>query len=127
MSQPALMLKRAFHAFVAFCFGHGIAAVGYLLLVPLYLHVWLASLYGEWLTLGSVVAYFSCLHLGVQTWAVNRLTQAYARGDMDEYGRVRDTALGFYFCLALVGSVALGIFAWWAPVGSWFHLSATNR
>jgi O-antigen/teichoic acid export membrane protein len=121
------MLKRALHAFVAFCFGQGIATLGYLLLVPLYLHVWLASLYGEWLTLGSVVAYFSCLHLGVQTWAVNRLTQAHARGDMEEYRRVRDTAFGFYFCLALVGSTVLAAFAWWAPVGSWFHLSATSR
>jgi O-antigen/teichoic acid export membrane protein len=121
------MLKRAFHAFVAFCFGQGIAVLGYLFLVPLYLHVWSASLYGEWLTLGSAVVYLSCLHLGVQTWAVNRLTQAYARGDMKEYRRVRDTAFGFYFCLALAGSTALAAFAWWAPVGSWFHLSATSR
>ena len=97
------MLKRVLHAFVAFCFGQGIATLGYLLLVPLYLHVWSASLYGEWLTLGSVVAYLSCLHLGVQTWAVNRLTQAYARGDMEEYRRVRDTAFAFYFFLALFG------------------------
>jgi len=121
------MLKRVFHAFVAFCFGQGIATLGYLLLVPLYLHVWPASLYGEWLTLGSVVAYFSCLHLGVQTWAVNRLTQAYARGDMEEYRRVRDTAFGFYSCLALAGSTVLAAFAWWTPVRSWFHLSATSR
>ncbi|HJS97721.1 MAG TPA: hypothetical protein VJ756_01430, partial [Terriglobales bacterium] len=75
----------------------------------------------------SVVTYFSCLHLGVQTWAVNRLTQAHARGDMEDYRRVRDTAFGFYFCLALVGSTVLAAFAWWAPVGSWFHLSATSR
>src|SRR5579864_6564245 len=126
VSHLPSMLKRALHAFVAFFFAQGIGIAGYLLLVPLYLHAWSASLYGEWLTLGSVVAYFSCLHLGVQTWAVNRLTQAYARGDMEEYRRVRDTAFGFYFCLALVGSVALAAFAWWAPVGSWFHLSATS-
>lgn len=127
MSQLPLMLKRVLHAFVAFCFGQGIATLGYLLLVPLYLHVWSASLYGEWLTLGSVVAYLSCLHLGVQTWAVNRLTQAYARGDMEEYRRVRDTAFAFYFFLALFGSAVLTAFAWWAPVGSWFHLSFTGR
>ena len=121
------MLKRALHAFVAFCFGQGIAVVGYLLLVPLYLHVWSASLYGEWLTLGSVVAYFSCLHLGVQTYAVNRLTQAYARGDMEEYRRVRDTAFAFYLGVALLGSVALTAFAAWAPVGPWFHLSLAGH
>jgi O-antigen/teichoic acid export membrane protein len=121
------MLKRALHAFVAFCFGQGIATVGYLLLVPLYLHVWPPSLYGEWLTLGSVVAYLSCLHLGVQVYAVNRLTQAHARGNMDEYRRVRDTAFGFYCFVALLGSAVLAVFAWWAPIGSWFHLSLTSR
>src|SRR6185437_9053822 len=121
------MLKRALHAFVAFCFGQGIATVGYLFLVPLYLHVWPASLYGEWLTLGSVVAYFSTFHLGVQTYAVNRLTQAYSRGDMEEYRRVRDTAFTFYVGIALVGSAALTAFAAWAPVGSWFHLSLAGH
>ena len=121
------MLKRALHAFVAFFFGQGIAIAGYLLLVPLYLHVWPASLYGEWLTLGSVVAYFSTFHLGVQTYAVNRLTQAYARGDMEEYRRVRDTAFAFYLGVALVGSAALTAFAAWAPVRSWFHLSLAGH
>jgi len=121
------MLKRALHAFVAFCFGQGIAMVGYLLLVPVYLHVWSASLYGEWLTLGSVVAYLSCLHLGVQTYAVNRLTQAHARGEMEEYRRVRDTALGFYCFVALMGTAILAVLARWAPIGYWFHLSLTSR
>jgi O-antigen/teichoic acid export membrane protein len=121
------MLKRVLHAFVAFFFGQGIATAGYLLLVPLYLHVWPASLYGEWLTLGSVVAYFSTFHLGVQTYAVNRLTQAYARGDMEEYRRVRDTAFAFYVFVALLGSAVLTAFAWRAPLGSWFHLSLTSR
>ncbi len=121
------MLKRALHAFVAFFFGQGIGIAGYLLLVPLYLHVWPASLYGEWLTLGSVVAYFSTFHLGVQTYAVNRLTQAYAHGDMEEYRRVRDTAFAFYVCIALVGSVVLSAFAALAPVESWFHFSLAGH
>jgi O-antigen/teichoic acid export membrane protein len=121
------MLKRALHAFVAFFFGQGIAIAGYLLLVPLYLHVWSASLYGAWLTLGSVVAYFSTFHLGVQTYAVNRLTQAYARGDMEEYRRVRDAAFAFYVGVALVGSAALTAFAARAPVGAWFHLSLAGH
>ena len=121
------MLKRALHAFVAFFFGQGIAIAGYLLLVPLYLHVWSASLYGAWLTLGSVVAYFSTFHLGVQTYAVNRLTQAYARGYMEEYRRVRDTAFAFYIGIALVGSAALTAFAAWAPVGAWFHLALAGH
>jgi len=121
------MLKRVGHTFVAFFFGQGIAIVASLLLVPLYLHVWSPALYGEWLALYSVVAYVSSLDLGVQTYAVNRLTQAYARGDLQEYRRVQHTSFAFYFCLALLGSVALAAFALWAPIGPWFHVSLTDR
>src|SRR5229473_2869518 len=122
-----LMLKRIAHAFVAFSLGQGIGVIVSLLLVPLYLHVWSPALYGEWLALYSVVAYLSSIDLGVQTYAVNRLTQAYARGDLQEYRRVQHTAFAFYFCLALLGSVALAAFALWAPIRSWFHLSLTGQ
>src|SRR5579864_7356590 len=121
------MLKRALHAFIAFFFGHGITIVGSLLLIPLYLHVWTPALYGEWLALYSVVAYLSKLDLGVQTYTVNRATQAYARGDLEEYRRVQDTSFTFYLCLALLGTVLITGFAWWAPIGYWFHLSLTDH
>ncbi len=121
------MLKRVAHAFLAFFFGQGLGIAAALLLVPLYLHVWSPALYGEWLALYSVVAYLSSLDFGVQTYAVNRLTQAYARGDLQEYRRVQHTAFAFYFCLALLGSVALTAFGYWAPIRSWFHLSLTGQ
>ena len=121
------MLKRVVHAFFAFFFGQSIAVIASLLLVPLYLHVWSPAVYGEWLALYSVVAYLSSLDLGVQTYAVNRLTQAYAQGDLREYRRVQHTAFAFYFCLALIGSVALTAFAWWAPIRSWLHVHMTDQ
>jgi O-antigen/teichoic acid export membrane protein len=121
------MLKRVAHAFVAYFFGQGIGVVASLLLVPLYLHVWSPALYGEWLALYSVVAYLSSLDLGVQTYAVNRLTQAYARGDLHEYREVQHTAFAFYFCLALLGSVALTAFGLWAPIRPLLHLSLTDQ
>jgi O-antigen/teichoic acid export membrane protein len=121
------MLKRVAHAFLAFFFGQGLGIAAALLLVPLYLHVWSPALYGEWLALYSVVAYLSSFDLGVQTYAVNRLTQAYARGDLQEYRQVQHTAFAFYFCLALLGSVALSAFGWWAPIRLWFHLSLTDQ
>lgn len=73
------------------------------------------------------MAYLSSFDLGVQTYAVNRLTQAYARGDLEEYRRVQHTAFAFYFRLALLGSVALSAFGWWAPIRFWFHLSLTDQ
>jgi len=121
------MLKRVAHAFLAFFFGQGLGIAAALLLVPLYLHVWSPALYGEWLALYSVVAYLSSFDLGVQTYAINRLTQAYARGDLQEYRRVQHTAFAFYFCLALLGSAALAAIGCWAPIRLWFHLSLTGQ
>jgi hypothetical protein len=59
------------------------------------------------------VADLSSFDLGVQTYAVNRLTQSYARGDLREYRRVQHAVFAFYFCLAMLGSVALTAFGWW--------------
>lgn len=121
------MLKRVAQAFVAFFFGQGLGIAAALLLVPLYLRVWSPALYGEWLALYSVAAYLSSFDLGVQTYAVNRLTQAYARGDLQAYRQVQHTAFAFYFFLALLGSAALSAFGWWAPIRLWFHLTVTSQ
>jgi len=73
-------------------FRQGLGTAAALLRVPLCLHVWSPALYGEWLALYSVVAYLSSFDLEVQTYAVNRLTQAYARGHLQEYRRCNKTS-----------------------------------
>ena len=119
--------KRVAYAFLAFFFGQGLGVLTALLLVPLYLLVWSPQLYGEWLALHSVAAYLSTLDFGVQTYAVNRLTQAYARGDLQGYRQIQHTAFAFYLLLALLGTFALLGFAHWAPIGSWLHISLADR
>jgi len=120
------MLKRIAHAFVAFFFGKGIGVVASLLLVPLYLHVWSLALYGEWLALYSVVAYLSNLDFSVQTYAVNRLTQVYAKGDLNEYRLIQHTAFKFYVGIATIGTVAVALFALFAPIKTWLNLTITS-
>jgi O-antigen/teichoic acid export membrane protein len=120
------MLKRIAHAFFAFFFGQGIGVVASLLLVPLYLHVWSPALYGEWLALYSVVAYLSNLDFSVQTYAVNRLTQAYAKGDLNEYRIIQHTAFKFYLVVATIGTVAVVLLALLAPIKAWFNLAITS-
>ncbi len=121
------MLNRFAHAFLAFCLGQGIGILASLLLVPLYLHVWSPGVYGEWLALSSVVSYLSSLDLGIQSYAVNRLTQAYARSDTDDYRLIQHSAFALYFWIALLGTVGLAGFAYWAPICSWFNLIVTTR
>src|SRR5438132_7041137 len=99
-----------------------LARVGSLVLVPLFLRYWSASLYGEYLAMFAVVSYLTSLNIGVQSAAVNRLTQAYATGDFDEYRSVQHTALAFYVTLAAAATVLIAALAWLLPIPQWIGL-----
>src|SRR5215471_15616161 len=94
------MFRRVFTAANAILWAHLIVRFGALFLVPLYLKYWSAGLYGEYLALFAAVSYFTSLDIGMQQAAINRLTQAHARGDFAEYRSVLDTAMAFYLLLA---------------------------
>lgn len=115
---------RVVRGFCALVFGQGIRTFGHLLLVPLYLHHWSATAYGEWLALASLTAYLSAFDLGVSTAGVNRLTQEYARGDLDAYARYQASALGFYGLVAGAGTVLLAVAAFQLPLAAWLGLRA---
>src|SRR5258708_38300858 len=94
------MLRRILSAANAIFFGHIIVRLGSVVLVPLFLKYWSASLYGEYVALFAAVSYLSGLDIGMQQAAINRLTQAYALGDLKDYRRVQHTAIAFYVALA---------------------------
>jgi O-antigen/teichoic acid export membrane protein len=121
------MLKRIAKAFVALAFGQVINAVTSILLVPLYLHVWSTVAYGEWLAMSAAVSYLSNLDMGVQTYVVNRLTQAYAVGNIEGYQTYQHTALAFYVALASVGSALVIALAWLAPINRWLNITQTDN
>ena len=71
------------------------------LLVPLFLTAWGVKVYGEWLLLSSMVAYLSLTDLGGQLYIVNRLTQAYALGDVPQFRKILHTGLALFLILPL--------------------------
>ena len=115
---------RVVRGFAALVFGQGIRTFGHVLLVPLYLHHWSTTEYGEWLALASLTAYLSTFDLGVSTAGVNRLTQEYARGDLDAYARYQASALAFYGLVAGAGSLLLAVVAFQLPLAAWLGLRA---
>jgi O-antigen/teichoic acid export membrane protein len=119
------MVKRIFRAINAIFFSHVIVRLGSLILVPLCLKYWTANLYGEYLALFASVSYLTSLDFGMQQAAVNRLTQAYARGELAEYRVVQHTALAFYLLLATTVTLA-ATGAWLLPVSRWLGLKITS-
>ena len=120
------MLKRLVHAFVALSFGQAVVIFSNIVLVPMYLRVWTPAVYGEWLAIYSVVMYLSNLDFGMQTYVLNRLTQSYARHDMEDYREQQHSAIAFYVALAIGGTLLLLMIAEWAPVNRWFKLTYTS-
>ena len=120
------MLRRILHAVNAIFCGHIVVRIGSLVLVPLFLKYWSASLYGEYLALFATVSYLASLDIGMQQAVVNRLTQAYARNDFDQYRNVQNTALVFYVTLSISVTFLVAIFVWLFPVPHWIGLKLTK-
>jgi len=119
------MLSRFLKAANALLFGQIISRLGSFILIPIYLARWTPAVYGEWLAMFAAIGYLSTLDIGMQVAAVNRLTQAYARRDLEEYRRVQRSALALYILVALAGSIVLLSSALSLPLSRWIGLRIT--
>lgn len=116
------MAQRFARGFLATLLAQVITAVGNLVLVPIFLAAWGDTLYGEWLVLYSAVAYMAVVDMGMQMYVVNRLHQAFARRDLQDYHASLHSALAMSLTIA-AGVIALALlFFAVAPVGRWLEL-----
>ena len=95
------MIKRLFKGIGANFLGQMINIVSRIVLVPLFLLAWGTDIYGEWLLLSSMVAYLSLTEMGAQTYIVNRMTQAYAQRDNDQFCKILHTGLALFLIIPL--------------------------
>ena len=120
------LLSRVGKGAAAILCGQAIITVGNLALVPLYLERWAPAVYGEWIALTALSGYLATLDFGINMAVTNRLTQAYARGDFEDYASCQHTALAYYLALASVASVVLGLALWTLPFPAWVGLAETS-
>ncbi len=106
--------------------GYGIGALEQIIFVPLFLWAWGKAMYGEWLTLFSVVGYFSISDLGMGRYVTNKLIQAYSHGDTKEYARILKSGFGIFSAITAILFVCLIIFACIAPFSQWFHIATVS-
>jgi O-antigen/teichoic acid export membrane protein len=99
---------------------------GQLVLIPLYLQYWGNQLYGEWQLLSAAVAYLTVLDFGVQTFAVNRMNQCFAQGNLAEFRRIFHTALFMSILVSATAAVIMIGAITLMPVERWFQLEQTD-
>lgn len=107
--------------------GLGISFLRQVLLVPLFLLGWGASLYGEWMTLYALVGYLTLTDIGMNMYVINRLNHCYSTGQLDEYRRILHSSLLLFsaivaavYCLFVLSILTL-------PVNNWLNIKIMGK
>ncbi len=121
------MLTRLFKGIGANFLGQAINIASKIVLVPLFLLAWGADIYGEWLLLSSMVAYLSLTEMGAQLYIVNRMTQAYAHRDNDQFCKILHTGLALFLIIPIaVFVIFVAVIVFFNPA-SLLHITQTGH
>jgi len=121
------MIKRLFRGIGANFLGQLINISSRIVLVPLFLLAWGADIYGEWLLLSSMVAYLSLTEMGAQLYIVNRMTQAYAHRDHDQFCKILHTGLALFLIIPIaVFIIFVTVIVFFNPA-SFLHITQTGH
>jgi O-antigen/teichoic acid export membrane protein len=94
--------------------------------VPVALAGWGEGLYGEWQVLSAAMMYIMVLDFGTHTYAINRMNQCYATGQLKELARNLHTALAIALLAGGLGLAAAILMSSAMPITEWFHLTLTS-
>lgn len=90
--------------------------------VPVFLHFWDKTLYGEWLILIAIPSYLSFSSIGFGSVAGNEMTMLMARGEQQEALRVFQSCWWFIVGVCSIVVIALAAALYFLPVGHWLKL-----
>jgi len=107
--------------------GHFVSLLGRIALPPLFLHAWGVSLYGEWLVLTAFAAHLFLSDLGGGLYAVNRMTQEFAVGNMDGLRRTLQTALAIFTVWPVILALVFTMIMWILPVRTLFSVTVMGE
>jgi len=82
------LLRRIGSGFGANAFGQVATVAIQVGSLPLFLHYWGVSLYGDWLVLSAIPAYFALSDIGFSSVAANDMTMLVSRGDRTQAQQV---------------------------------------
>ncbi len=112
--------QRIIKAFIAHGLGQAVSVFAQIVSVPLFLSVWGAAKYGEWILISTIPTYLALSDLGLSTVAANEMDQRAAIGDhrrLQVIYRTLSATVGLFVLSVLIVS---GV-AWWV-LGAGTHV-----
>ena len=117
--QRSHIWQRLYKNTAALAFTQIINTAGSLLLVPLFLSCWSKEVYGEWMALSALVAYYWSADLGMNIASGNALIKAYQRSQWEEYREIQASAFVFYIGMASIVTALAAATCYLLPVTRW--------
>jgi O-antigen/teichoic acid export membrane protein len=90
--------------------------------VPILLHRWGATLYGEWILLSAIPTYLAMSDIGFGSVAGNEMAMLVTCGKRDEALNVFQSASLFITSISLVVASILGLGIWLLPLDRWLQI-----
>jgi len=125
MSQD--VRARLIRGFAAQGFGQIVTLIIQIVSVPLFVHYWGITIYGEWILLSTIPAYFALSDLGFANAAGTEMTMRVARGDRPGALEVFQSAWVLVTGVTLALTVSVIGLAQQLPVPRWLHLSTLSH
>jgi O-antigen/teichoic acid export membrane protein len=115
-----MSLARVGKQFLATNTSQLVTVVTQLLTVPVFLHAYGVSLYGQWLAMAAALAHLATLNYGLQTYITNEIVILYNRGDVHESRIVLSSGLRILLTLLLIIAVVL-LVLFFIPITGLLH------
>jgi O-antigen/teichoic acid export membrane protein len=126
-TQPGIagtVRGRLIRGFGATALGPVVTAIVQIVSVPVFLHVWGAKLYGEWLIISAIPTYLALSDVGFATVACNDMTMRVAAGDRDGALETYQSTRALISITSLLAGIALLSVIWLLPLTRWLNLSS---
>lgn len=123
--QEGTIKRTVLGSFVNFL-GQVLRSLEHLILVPLFLLSWGDRVYGEWVTLFSIITYLSLSDLGMSQYVKNEMTKEFARGNLEKYTKIFKSALGIYLLVTGALFTVFLLLVFNVPFVKWFNLEESS-
>jgi len=94
--------------------------------IPVFLHVWGATKYGEWLLLSAVPSYLSFSDLGFGDASGSDMSVRVAQNDREGALETFQSSWILVTCVSFVALLLASLAIWWMPWRSWLRLSSLS-
>jgi O-antigen/teichoic acid export membrane protein len=121
------MVQRLLRGFGATALGPVVTACIQLGTVPLLLHVWGASTYGDWLLLSAIPSYLTFSDLGFGDASGSDMSMRVAADDRRGAIETFQSSWVLVSAVSLAALAMASVFAWFVPWQAWLHLSGVSN